>query len=117
MLLEEVLAGHREGQNVRRSCWDRGVYLDEHSSLTYIATNADDWELSPKTPVVIDLVKYADGYEFEYSEENCFIDIDSKKMYGTGAEFVYKSLGVTYMTEKKAHELANKLNSGEGVLK
>ena len=116
MLLEEVLAGHRAGRGVRRRCWS-----EEFTAGMYgIGLNdlfADDWELSPEAPVVIDLVKYADGYEFEFGERNWILGVDIAGKYVRVSSKNWKDLGSVYMDEEKVFALINKLNSGEWVLK
>ena len=118
MYLEEVLQEHRAGREVRRKCWRIGVYLERPIILGESDLNADDWELVPKPPVVIDLVEYADGYEFVFGAANHQIYINEIDCFKTSYNRAQMSVGgVVYMNQEQAEILILKLNSGEWVLK
>ena len=117
MLLEEVLADHRKGRKIKRRDWGQNIHFGIYSSVSSYDIDADDWELVPESLVVIDLVEYADGYEFVFGKENgnCseICDGTFKGFYNSAQ----KILGGVYMTKEKTRQLVDKLNSGEWVLK
>lgn len=115
MKLEEVLPAYRLGQECRHT--ESGHTLTEFLKRDYISHKAlmsDKWELVPR---VIDLVEYAEGYEFELGKKNSYINLGEDKEFNLDHDFTIKTLGCAYMTKDKAEELAKKLNSGEWVLK
>ncbi len=118
MKLEEVLPEYRNGRKVKRkSC---NVTLTDYitlKNLSMLDLMADDWEVVPKPPLTIDLIEYADGFEFIFGETNYYVELMRSGIYGIDSCGEYKYLGCVYMTQGHANELADKLNSGEWVLK
>ena len=117
MNLEEVLPAYRKGEKVRRMIWGKGGDLSLWNALGRGDIDADDWEIVPKPSVEIDLVQYADGYEFDYGRQDWYLQIHKDNKFFHGRDFEYKTLGVVYMSMESAAELVKKLNSGEWVLK
>lgn len=117
MLLEEVLPEHKKGRKIRRKAWESGVFLECHRFFSVYDIEQDDWEVMPEPPVEIDLVEYADGYEFEFSKANYVVVMAKDDGFGCDASFNYRYMGCVYMSYEKAFTLVEKLNSGEWVLK
>jgi len=117
MKLEEVLPYYREGRSIRCNDWAKVESVSTLADLTTDDLLSDKWELLPKPPVVIDLVQYADGYEYEFGERNCTLEVDIAGKYVRVVSKNWKALGSVYMSEKKIFALVSNLNSGEWVLK
>ena len=118
MKIEQVLPELRNGRHIRRKCWAVGMTEVEIPYLSIEATLADDWELVPLPHKEIDLVEYADGYEFVFGYTNCQIYTSEQGHFQYTYSRTQKSVsGGIYMTEVNAIILVDKLNSGEWVLK
>jgi len=120
MKLEEVLPAHRAGKKIGNhqvsSTWVFEIEEGRNIS-SYLLAN-DQWFVHKDPPVEIDLVEYADGYEFEFGRANHQIYTNERGCFHNTYNRRQKSVsGVIYMNQDQAEILCKKLNSGEWVLK
>lgn len=117
MKLEEVLPEYRKGRKIKRESWGKYSYFSGGCNISFCDIDADDWELVPNPAVVIDLVQYAEGYEFVFGCANHQVYINEIGCFHTTYNRTQKSVSdVVYMNSVQADTLCNKLNSGEWVL-